>query len=208
MSKPYPPHIEAVCSPFEAEMPGISHLKLKDRWPSGWKERPWCGCGLGPDFWRGGSAKLSCAPALWLVCLPGLSVRDGFFFPEISSWNGNWRWTWKWERGWGAMTKALVTCSESAFIFIFLFFTLVWREKEANSFLFLSVLYQYSSQFSTWNINESAMSNLFLLCYPFKPLALNLMWGCAGEQHLCWCHWHCHPLAIKGFRGSILWWLK
>lgn len=135
------------------------------------------------------------------------SVWGTAFFPEISSWNGNWRWTWKWERGWGAMTKALVTCSKSAFIFIFLF--LLWfEEKEANSFLFLSVLYQYSSQFSTWNINESAMSNLFLLCYPFKPLALNLMWGCAGEQHLCWCHWHCHPLATKGFRGSILWWLK
>lgn len=70
------------------------------------------------------------------------------------------------------MTKALVTCSESAFIFIFLFLLWFEEKKEANSFLFLSVLYQYSSQFSTWNINESAMSNLFLLCYPFKTFGL------------------------------------
>lgn len=176
-------------------MPGISHLKLKDRWPSGWKERPWCGCGLGPDFWRGGSAKLSCAPALWLVCIPGLSVRDGFFFlkflveMEIGGGRGSERGAEEpWPRRWSPVPKVLS----------FSFFTWVWRENEANSFLFLSVLYQYSSQFSIWNINESAMSNLFLLCYPFKPLAFNLMRGCAGEQHLCWCHWHCHPLATKG----------
>ena len=105
-----------------------------------------------------------------------------------------------WPRCWSPVCKC--------FHFHFSFFTLVWREKEANSFLFLSVLYQYSSQFSIWDINESVMSNIFLFCYPFKPLALNLMWGCAGEQHLCWCHWHCHPLATKGFRGSTLWWLN
>ena len=111
----------------------------------------------------------------WAQCEGRLFFLKFLVEMEIGGGRGSERGAEEpWPRRWSSVPKVLS----------FSFFTWVWRENEANSFLFLSVLYQYSSQFSIWNINESAMSNLFLLCCPFKPLA-SAWWEDVQESSTC-----------------------